>query len=247
MVLFSTQTSMRIFFSFLVLAGFMLPLGGMAQTLNATQTHDRVSGKVMFDNGQPGTGEIEFWNVTTGKSELKVTTAADGSYEVLLPKKSRFSFCFRSAPFLHYFVQPENELATSEDEILSNLELTFTVMQFGMGTALNLEGFVFEPHSIELSESQKTLLLQFADWLKAHPGIKVQCAGHANEEADEATNRALSRKRASACVTWLSTTGAIALERLLSFGYGSTRPLPGAEPLLDANRRTSFIIFENAQ
>lgn len=228
----------------LLFAGLLVFAGAPAQGLNPSLTHDKVYGRVSLDDGGAATGEIEFVNVVTHTTEARSPLRADGTYEVLLPKKGSYSFCLHSPPFIHFYNQPENQVHTSTDEIVSQLELNFTVMQYGVGTGLNLEGFQFESHSAELNAAQKALLDQLAAWLQAHQGIKVQAAGHANEEADEAANRALSRKRATACQAYLAEKG-IAMERLLVFGYGSTRPLPGAEVHAPANARTSFIIFEH--
>lgn len=89
------------------------------------------------------------------------------------------------------------------------------------------------------------VLRAVADALAATPEIRqVSVEGHTDDVGDDARNLDLSRRRAASVVRWLTTTGRIDAARLVSDGFGETRPLAqGTTPAVRAqNRRVEFRI-----
>jgi len=82
----------------------------------------------------------------------------------------------------------------------------------------------------------------------AHPEIKlVRVEGHSDSTGSLKFNMRLSKKRADSVVRYLVNKGGVAKERLMSEGFGPTRPIvPDAKTKEDLarNRRVEFHIVE---
>ncbi len=90
------------------------------------------------------------------------------------------------------------------------------------------------------------LLTEIADVLIHNPRIKrVEIQGHTDNSGTPEHNQTLSDQRAEAVRSWLTSHG-VAPDRLVSKGYGQTKPLvPNVTTANKAkNRRVQFIILE---
>jgi OOP family OmpA-OmpF porin len=89
-------------------------------------------------------------------------------------------------------------------------------------------------------ESEPTLQEALAV-LESHPDVRVEVAGHTDDQGREATNTRLSQQRAQAVHDWLVEHG-IAADRLTVRGYGPREPIaPNDTPEGRArNRRIEF-------
>jgi outer membrane protein OmpA-like peptidoglycan-associated protein len=82
--------------------------------------------------------------------------------------------------------------------------------------------------------------------LLANTALKVQINGHTDNSGNAASNKALSLKRATAVVNFLTQKG-IAANRLSAKGYGSERPIVSnddEEGGRAINRRTEIEIIK---
>jgi outer membrane protein OmpA-like peptidoglycan-associated protein len=85
----------------------------------------------------------------------------------------------------------------------------------------------------------------FAAWLLRNPKLRVAVEGHTDDAGDDATNKALSERRAATVCAFLTARG-VPAQRLISRGYGETRPRADnatAEGRA-ANRRTECVVIE---
>ena len=104
----------------------------------------------------------------------------------------------------------------------------------------------FNLNSAQISDKSHDLLSEIADVLLRNPQVRlVEIQGHTDSTGNPDANQALSQERADAVREWLIAAGVDA-SRLVSRGYGDTRPL---EPNLTErararNRRVQFIIKE---
>jgi len=104
----------------------------------------------------------------------------------------------------------------------------------------------FETNKAELAIDSRGLLDEVADVLVSHPEIKkIRVEGHTDNSGGKQRNEVLSRDRAAAVVTYLSSQG-IAASRLESDGFGSSRPLvPNlSKANKEKNRRVEFRIID---
>ena len=106
--------------------------------------------------------------------------------------------------------------------------------------------FAYNDHQI-LSESFG-LLDEIATVMKENPHVKkIEVGGHASTEGDAGKNMDLSRRRANAVMTHLTSKGGVEKDRLVAKGYGVTKPLvtpDDTDTKREINRRVEFIVLE---
>ncbi len=105
-----------------------------------------------------------------------------------------------------------------------------------------LEGVHFSTASAKLEPGSFPALDRIVAGLRAYPDLKVEIAGHTDEEGSDSYNMALSNDRAKAVKDYLVAHG-IMQDRIKAKGYGKTQPLvPSTTPEGRAkNRRVEVI------
>ena len=103
----------------------------------------------------------------------------------------------------------------------------------------------FMPNSFILSSKGTQVLDQIIGFMAKFPGIKLEIATHTDNTDSENTSLLLSQKRAESMVNYLITNGVKSI-RLISKGYGSSKPLvPNFfETDRKLNRRVDFTIIK---
>jgi OOP family OmpA-OmpF porin len=95
------------------------------------------------------------------------------------------------------------------------------------------------------------LLNEVADTMKKHQELrKIEIGGHASSEGSDEYNLGLSERRAEAVRQYLVEKSGVREERLMSEGYGETKPLVApddSEAQRERNRRVEFVILERAK
>ena len=113
-----------------------------------------------------------------------------------------------------------------------------------------LEKVYFRLGSAKLQKRSWALLDNVAAVLNAHPEIElIRVEGHSDSSGSLKVNMRLSRARANTVVRYLVGRGKVPRERLVSEGYGPTRPVvPDAKTKeeMAQNRRVEFHIVETA-
>lgn len=112
-------------------------------------------------------------------------------------------------------------------------------------SGLALKSIFFDFDQAVIREDQKEVMLQNAQWLKAHPQVRVRIEGNCDERGTAEYNLALGQKRAEAVKEFLEGLG-IAPKRMHTISYGFERPLdPGHnEEAWAKNRRVDFAILK---
>jgi peptidoglycan-associated lipoprotein len=97
----------------------------------------------------------------------------------------------------------------------------------------------------DLSAEAKSTLDQHAQWILAHPTVKVRVEGHCDERGTVEYNLALGDRRARAAEDYLVSRG-VPPGRLSIVSYGKERPLdPGRDEAAWArNRRDHFNVYQ---
>ncbi|WP_428654438.1 OmpA family protein [Runella sp.] len=111
------------------------------------------------------------------------------------------------------------------------------------GKATILENVTFEQSSYLLLPSSYRELDRLAEYLQKNPTIAIEIAGHTDNVGDPRLNLALSENRAKVVRNYLVRKG-ISEERIISRGYGGTRPLTANtnETERAKNRRVELVI-----
>jgi outer membrane protein OmpA-like peptidoglycan-associated protein len=103
-------------------------------------------------------------------------------------------------------------------------------------------GIHFATGSDVVQAESAPVLRQIATYLEAKPDVKLTITGHTDNVGKAADNLDLSKRRAAAVATVLSTQFGIAADRFRTDGKGDTQPLSGnTKPEGRAmNRRVEF-------
>jgi outer membrane protein OmpA-like peptidoglycan-associated protein len=118
----------------------------------------------------------------------------------------------------------------------------------GAGRLEILEKVYFKTGSHKLQKRSFALLDNVAKVMNAHPEIElIRVEGHSDSTGSLKFNMRLSKMRANTVVRYLVGRGKVSKERLISEGFGPTRPLvPDAKTRseLAQNRRVEFHIAD---
>jgi OmpA-OmpF porin, OOP family len=104
-------------------------------------------------------------------------------------------------------------------------------------------GILFDVNSDKLKAESYGALKEVAQALKENPTVRVKIVGHTDSDGDDAANLELSKKRAAAVKTALSTEFGIDASRMDTDGMGESQPTdPNTTSAGKANnRRVEFI------
>ena len=142
----------------------------------------------------------------------------------------------------------ENYLGYSDtlwvvDERKQIIERRYFVDAIEPGYAMNLNNIHFYFNSIHLKPGAQYQIDSVANFLRSHPGVKIEIAGHTDDEGPDDFNMTLSEGRARSILKYLVSQG-IAPERMIAKGYGESRPLDCGitKAAKKRNRRVEFIV-----
>ncbi len=104
-------------------------------------------------------------------------------------------------------------------------------------------GILFDVNSDKIKPSSYGVLKDIANVLTENEDIKVKIVGHTDSDGDDASNLALSKKRAESVKKALSSQFGINEKRMTTDGMGESQPVsPNTSPEGKANnRRVEFI------
>ncbi|MBC8155622.1 MAG: OmpA family protein [Bacteroidetes bacterium] len=102
----------------------------------------------------------------------------------------------------------------------------------------------FVQSKVELVPSAQPALDQLLTFMRERPTVRIELAGHTDNQGDFDKNLTLSKQRVDLVKTFLVANG-IAADRISSRGYGSTRPVASnnSEETRRLNRRVEMIIL----
>jgi peptidoglycan-associated lipoprotein len=105
----------------------------------------------------------------------------------------------------------------------------------------SLETVYFDYNQHVIKDDDKEKMAKNANWLKAHPQVKIAIEGHCDERGTAEYNLALGQKRAEAVKAFILGLG-IPENRLQTISYGFERPADKGhnEAAWAKNRRVEF-------
>lgn len=111
-----------------------------------------------------------------------------------------------------------------------------------------LENIYFDFNKYNVKEESFISLNKVIKVLKEHPEMKLAINAHTDNKGRDSYNLNLSKKRAASAVKYLINNG-ISKNRLISKGFGETKPLIDCRNKcsnddLQANRRVEFVILD---
>jgi peptidoglycan-associated lipoprotein len=101
----------------------------------------------------------------------------------------------------------------------------------------------FDYDTYDIRGDAQTILSKNADYLNAHPEIKIAIGGYCDERGSDEYNLVLGQNRAEAAKTALVTAG-VAADRIRVISYGKEKPFcsDSTEECWQLNRRDGFTI-----
>lgn len=200
-----------------------------------------IKGELKDENDEvPGKATIALRNVTTNQNAEVSYDSTTGKYAsvvlfdedyILTVKKQ--GYAYNSAYF------SAKDTAHREPKKV-DLKLTKTEV----GSAYRLNNILFDTESSALTRQDQFIIIDFSNYLKENPKLKVALHGHTDNIGDPLKNLKLSEERAKSVYDFLVSNG-ISRDRLSYKGFGETKPIDenNTSEGRSKNRRTEFVIL----
>ena len=135
------------------------------------------------------------------------------------------------------------EVADFSSKVIAPLNVRITRSDGPLTEILGKGKVRFESGSATINPDSAGLLDRLAETALRCPTASVEIAGHTDNQGDDATNQALSEKRAQAVVDFFVRAG-LPADRFKAVGYGSTQPVAdnATEQGRAKNRRIDFLV-----
>lgn len=164
-----------------------------------------------------------------------------GHYSIILEPQKKYAFRAERQGF--YAINESLDLSDVFDyqEITKDLFLA----PLEIGQRIRLNNVFFEYNKATLTAESKAELNRLIKLLNDNPKIHIELAGHTDNQGSDDYNTKLSQNRVNEVAKYLTTNGIQAI-RLVSKGYGKTKPIvPNTSDFNKSqNRRVEFVILK---
>ncbi|WP_229238772.1 OmpA family protein [Dyadobacter sp. Leaf189] len=179
--------------------------------------------------GQPVASDIDLFDLKTQEKVGAFTSdARTGSFLAVLNKGGEYAFYVSKPGYLF------KSLSFSVSDSVSFVDLQIPLEAIEKDRAEILNNIFFQTGRYELDEKSKVELDKMADFLTRNKDVKIEISGHTDDVGSDSENMELSRRRAQSVQQYLHKSG-IAQPRILSKGYGETKPVAANDT--EANRQ----------
>lgn len=202
-----------------------------------------ISGKVLNSKTNVPIGtNINYIDLATG-TELGIATSnpKTGDYTIILPYGKNYSFKANAQGYYSVTENLDCSNITAYKEITKNLLLS----PIETGQVIRINNIFFETGKSVLKHESFFELDNLAKLLSENSYMEIFIGGHTDNVGKDDYNMALSKERAAAVVSYLSSKG-IAPARLTSDGFGKSKPVANnvTEEGRSFNRRVEFTILK---
>jgi outer membrane protein OmpA-like peptidoglycan-associated protein len=201
-------------------------------------------GKVIDESSAAPLGAvISLVNNETNQVITKINAnPVTGEFEIVIPHGGNYGVATERAGYLFNSINFNLPQFAEYQEIDTHI----IMVKAEIGSKVVLKNIFFDVGKADLKPESIAEVENIRELLIANTALKVQINGHTDNSGNAASNKALSLKRASAVVNYLSQKG-IATSRLSAKGYGSERPIVSnddEEGGRAINRRTEIEIIK---
>jgi outer membrane protein OmpA-like peptidoglycan-associated protein len=186
--------------------------------------------------------ELQLVNIETGDTIAEnISDSKTGKYLVVLPTKNTYAFNVSKKGYLFY---SENFNLTGNYDINKPFVKNIDLQAIKPGKKVVLKNIFFELDSYELKPESKIELNKLIEFLNLNPTVKIELAGHTDNQGSRLHNITLSQNRAKAVYNYLTQKG-IKASRLQYKGYGQDQPIAdnSTKKGRALNRRTEFKVI----
>lgn len=187
-------------------------------------------------NISPG-DKIFFVSKKTGKIYSKISDN-EGKFKISLPNGSEYQIKIKS------FNQEMNY--TAVNIIDANYDMEFDInISYELPKTYTLKDVHFDTNRATIKKGSYKSLNDLAEFMLIKKTLKIELAGHTDNEGSADKNLDLSQRRAEAVRNYLIKKG-VPGNRLTAVGYGETQPVASnsSEEGKSLNRRTEVRIIE---
>lgn len=161
----------------------------------------------------------------SGKKLTTLQTDASGSYAVEAPAGAVLTISGNKADYKAAVLTTTQNI---QDDTISNALLCLAAVpkapELFKEKKLETRNILFAYNEAVIPETDYAFLTQVADYLKNHPEARIEIGAHTDGKGSVNYNKALSTRRANACVKYLVEAG-IDASRMAAKGYGKCCPI----------------------
>ncbi len=201
-------------------------------------------GKVVdYLTKKPIGAEIDITDNSSGKViSTAHSNSATGKFLLSLPSGLNYGIAVRKEGYL--FHSENFNLPEFSEYNMVNKQVELKNIK--VGSKIALRNVFYETGKADIKSDSYSELDRLVDLLNQVPSLKIELSGHTDNTGSASINNKLSQKRAEAVSAYLVKKG-ISSGRLVSKGYGSSRPLSSNDTKegRQNNRRTEYEIIAN--
>ena len=194
------------------------------------------------ETSKPLEAYFQLIDLNTGDTAVQATAdKANGSYLVVLPASEDYALMAEHSGYLYHSEQFDLDF----DQGISTYEKNIKLQPMKAGNSVVLKNVFFDTDKFVLKPKSKTELERLSKLLNDNPELKIEIAGHTDNQGNPSANQLLSENRAKSVMEFLIRTGTDST-RLTYKGYGQKIPIASNDTKdgRHQNRRTEFKIIQ---
>lgn len=185
--------------------------------------------------------EIKLKNTVTQKEVEAVIDTETGEYVGVIAVKENEDVLMTAKKDGYAFTS--QYISSNENVVGKPVQSKLEVKKITKGESYRINDITFATNSYELNVKVKTILGEFAKFMKRNEKLSVELHGHTDNVGNDKENQVLSEKRAKAVYQYLVDQG-IDASRLAYKGFGPFKPVADNSTVEGRalNRRTEFLV-----
>lgn len=201
-----------------------------------------VKGKLKDENTEEiiRDAKIVIKNVTTKEIKEIPVDKETGNYVFTMVMKSDYTMTVKKRDYTYI----TKYIGKNDSHFNVPVTINMEMKSIEVGKTYNLDDIYFDTDSDVLTETSKTVVEGFFDFLHDNPNVKIEIQGHTDNVGADNYNIRLSKDRARSVYKLLLNLG-IPASQMNYKGYGESRPIADnqTENGRALNRRTVFLIL----
>lgn len=192
---------------------------------------------------EPIGANIEYENLSDGKNAgVAISNPSTGEYKIVLPYGVNYGFL----AYNDKFISVADNLDLSATDGYKEIKRDLYLVPLEVGTTIRLNNIFFDLGKATLRNESMPELERLYGLMSQNDKMTIELSGHTDNVGSNDANLKLSEDRAKAVLDYLISKG-IKPDRLISKGYGETKPLTtnDNEEGRQLNRRVEFTILKN--
>lgn len=190
----------------------------LGQTLEPTEKAALLHVVVTDFSDAPREGEIVMFRAEKSGKTVKRLTNEEGKFDILLPKGDTYSILYKA------FLEDKDYSTIEVPSDPGMAEATLTVQMENEEEAVYELDIHFETNKAVIHAQSYKLLDELVDLMKLRKKVKIELAGHTDDDGSAEHNLKLSKDRANAVKAYLVKKG-ITSGRVQTVGYGESQPV----------------------